>query len=115
MKQDTYYLGSNAGHHARAILVRHHSAVDYIPAEGVSICVKVPSYIAAQDIIIRPSVEIVDTSQPIANLTERKKKTIYGWGLLLPSQRDQSLSLFNQPFIPNDGSVCENISWSTQR
>jgi hypothetical protein len=29
-----------------------------------------PRYITAQDIILPPSVEIVDTSQPIANLTE---------------------------------------------
>nr|AJV90648.1 RNA polymerase alpha subunit [Lolium arundinaceum]WNX95404.1 RNA polymerase alpha subunit [Lolium arundinaceum]WNX95582.1 RNA polymerase alpha subunit [Lolium arundinaceum] len=35
-----------------------------------SICVKGPRYITAQDIILPPSVEIVDTSQPIANLTE---------------------------------------------
>ncbi|VAI73451.1 unnamed protein product [Triticum turgidum subsp. durum] len=35
-----------------------------------SICVKGPRYIIAQDIILPPSVEIVDTAQPIANLTE---------------------------------------------
>ena len=35
-----------------------------------SICVKGPRYITAQDIILPPSIEIVDTSQPIANLTE---------------------------------------------
>ncbi|VAH12927.1 unnamed protein product [Triticum turgidum subsp. durum] len=35
-----------------------------------SICVKGPRYITAQDIILPPSVEIVDTTQPIANLTE---------------------------------------------
>lgn len=35
-----------------------------------SICIKGPRYITAQDIILPPSVEIVDTSQPIANLTE---------------------------------------------
>ncbi|KAF2915308.1 hypothetical protein DAI22_09g021000 [Oryza sativa Japonica Group] len=35
-----------------------------------SICVKGPRYITAQDIILPPSVEIVDTAQPIANLTE---------------------------------------------
>nr|YP_009924183.1 RNA polymerase alpha subunit [Avenella flexuosa]QNC67962.1 RNA polymerase alpha subunit [Avenella flexuosa] len=37
---------------------------------NASICVKGPRYITAQDIILPPSVEIVDTSQPIANLTE---------------------------------------------
>nr|YP_009309024.1 RNA polymerase alpha subunit [Joinvillea ascendens]YP_010293686.1 RNA polymerase alpha subunit [Joinvillea sp. Yi14364]ACT67298.1 RNA polymerase alpha subunit [Joinvillea plicata]AEZ49450.1 RNA polymerase alpha subunit [Joinvillea ascendens]AOS86767.1 RNA polymerase alpha subunit [Joinvillea ascendens]ULQ66490.1 RNA polymerase alpha subunit [Joinvillea sp. Yi14364] len=35
-----------------------------------SICVKGPRYITAQDIISPPSVEIVDTTQHIANLTE---------------------------------------------
>jgi DNA-directed RNA polymerase subunit alpha len=35
-----------------------------------SICVKGPRYITAQDIILPPSVEIVDTTQPIANLRE---------------------------------------------
>nr|YP_010272069.1 RNA polymerase alpha subunit [Hedychium villosum]UKE75497.1 RNA polymerase alpha subunit [Hedychium villosum]WRI58516.1 RNA polymerase alpha subunit [Hedychium villosum var. tenuiflorum] len=35
-----------------------------------SICVKGPKYITAQDIISPPSVEIVDTTQHIANLTE---------------------------------------------
>uniref|UniRef100_A0A452YMF7 DNA-directed RNA polymerase n=2 Tax=Triticinae TaxID=1648030 RepID=A0A452YMF7_AEGTS len=35
-----------------------------------SICVKGPRYITAQDIILPPSVEIVDMAQPIANLTE---------------------------------------------
>nr|YP_009451969.1 RpoA [Phyllorachis sagittata]ARQ28284.1 RpoA [Phyllorachis sagittata] len=35
-----------------------------------SIFVKGPRYITAQDIILPPSVEIVDTTQPIANLTE---------------------------------------------
>ncbi|VAI45973.1 unnamed protein product [Triticum turgidum subsp. durum] len=35
-----------------------------------SICVKGPRYITAQDIILPPSVEIVDTAQPIANLIE---------------------------------------------
>nr|YP_010374768.1 RNA polymerase alpha subunit [Heteranthera callifolia]QXU58203.1 RNA polymerase alpha subunit [Heteranthera callifolia] len=35
-----------------------------------SICVKGPRYVTAQDIISPPSVEIVDTTQHIANLTE---------------------------------------------
>lgn len=35
-----------------------------------SICVKGPRCITAQDIILPPSVEVVDTAQPIANLTE---------------------------------------------
>jgi DNA-directed RNA polymerase subunit alpha len=35
-----------------------------------SICVKGPRYITAQDIILPPSVEIVDTTQPIANLKD---------------------------------------------
>nr|YP_010268912.1 RNA polymerase alpha subunit [Alocasia cucullata]YP_010573971.1 RNA polymerase alpha subunit [Caladium praetermissum]QVV96626.1 RNA polymerase alpha subunit [Xanthosoma sagittifolium]UIG88405.1 RNA polymerase alpha subunit [Alocasia cucullata]UZH93730.1 RNA polymerase alpha subunit [Caladium praetermissum] len=35
-----------------------------------SICVKGPRYITAQDIILPPSVEIVDTTQHIATLTE---------------------------------------------
>uniref|UniRef100_A0A8R7QMZ3 DNA-directed RNA polymerase n=1 Tax=Triticum urartu TaxID=4572 RepID=A0A8R7QMZ3_TRIUA len=35
-----------------------------------SICVKGPRYITAQDIILPPSVEIIDTAQPIANLIE---------------------------------------------
>ncbi|KAF0925348.1 hypothetical protein E2562_016039, partial [Oryza meyeriana var. granulata] len=35
-----------------------------------SICIKGPRYITAQDIILPPSVEIVDMAQPIANLTE---------------------------------------------
>ncbi|RCV04520.1 hypothetical protein SETIT_1G007500v2 [Setaria italica] len=35
-----------------------------------SICVKGPRYITAQDIILPPSIEIVDTIQPIANLRE---------------------------------------------
>ena len=35
-----------------------------------SICFKGPGYVTAQDIILPPSVEIVDTAQPIANLTE---------------------------------------------
>nr|YP_009246136.1 RNA polymerase alpha subunit [Distichlis spicata]AMB36034.1 RNA polymerase alpha subunit [Distichlis spicata] len=35
-----------------------------------SICVKGPRYITAQDIILPPSVEIVDTTQPIANLRD---------------------------------------------
>nr|UYF13814.1 RNA polymerase alpha subunit [Coelogyne chen-tsii] len=35
-----------------------------------SICVRGPKYITAQDIISPPSVEIVDTTQHIANLTE---------------------------------------------
>uniref|UniRef100_A0A0E0LYU2 DNA-directed RNA polymerase n=1 Tax=Oryza punctata TaxID=4537 RepID=A0A0E0LYU2_ORYPU len=37
---------------------------------NVSICVKGPRYITAQDIILPSSVEIVDTALPIANLTE---------------------------------------------
>nr|YP_009996552.1 RNA polymerase alpha subunit [Oberonioides microtatantha]QNQ66029.1 RNA polymerase alpha subunit [Oberonioides microtatantha] len=36
-----------------------------------SICVRGPKYITAQDIISPPSVEIVDTTQHIANLTEQ--------------------------------------------
>nr|YP_010480896.1 RNA polymerase alpha subunit [Polygala hongkongensis]UVN15732.1 RNA polymerase alpha subunit [Polygala hongkongensis] len=35
-----------------------------------SICVKGPGYVTAQDIILPPSVEIVDNTQYIANLTE---------------------------------------------
>jgi hypothetical protein len=35
-----------------------------------SICDKGPRYITAQDIILPPSVETVDTTQPIANLRE---------------------------------------------
>nr|WIL07810.1 RNA polymerase alpha subunit [Ammopiptanthus mongolicus] len=35
-----------------------------------SICVKGPGYVTAQDIILPPSVEIVDNTQHIANLTE---------------------------------------------
>nr|AYW12089.1 RNA polymerase alpha subunit [Burmannia disticha] len=35
-----------------------------------SICVSGPRYVTAQDIILPPSVEIVDTTQHIANLTE---------------------------------------------
>nr|QHN53101.1 RNA polymerase alpha subunit [Droguetia iners] len=35
-----------------------------------SICVKGPGYVTANDIILPPSVEIVDKTQPIANLTE---------------------------------------------
>nr|YP_009756754.1 RNA polymerase alpha subunit [Trophis scandens]QCA41380.1 RNA polymerase alpha subunit [Trophis scandens] len=35
-----------------------------------SICVKGPRYVTAQDIILPPSVEIVDNTQHIANLTE---------------------------------------------
>ena len=35
-----------------------------------SICVRGPKYVTAQDIILPPSVEIVDTTQHIANLTE---------------------------------------------
>ncbi|RCV33156.1 hypothetical protein SETIT_7G059900v2 [Setaria italica] len=38
--------------------------------KDASICVKGPRYITAQDIILPPSVEIVDTTQPIANLRE---------------------------------------------
>nr|YP_009864272.1 DNA-directed RNA polymerase alpha chain [Philesia magellanica]ANO44844.1 RNA polymerase alpha subunit [Philesia magellanica]QKE32267.1 DNA-directed RNA polymerase alpha chain [Philesia magellanica] len=37
---------------------------------GASICVRGPRYVTAQDIILPPSVEIVDTTQHIANLTE---------------------------------------------
>nr|QXO04233.1 RNA polymerase alpha subunit [Goodyera seikomontana] len=37
---------------------------------AASICVRGPKYITAQDIILPPSVEIVDTTQHIANLTE---------------------------------------------
>jgi DNA-directed RNA polymerase alpha subunit len=36
----------------------------------VSICVKSPRYITDQDIILPPSVEIVDMTQPITNLRE---------------------------------------------
>nr|YP_009861236.1 RNA polymerase alpha subunit [Orontium aquaticum]QIU82927.1 RNA polymerase alpha subunit [Orontium aquaticum] len=39
-------------------------------ARDASICVKGPRYITAQDIILPPSVEIVDTTQHIATLTE---------------------------------------------
>nr|YP_009752782.1 RNA polymerase subunit alpha [Cyclantheropsis parviflora]QIT05432.1 RNA polymerase subunit alpha [Cyclantheropsis parviflora] len=35
-----------------------------------SICIKGPGYVTAQDIILPPSVEIVDNTQHIANLTE---------------------------------------------
>nr|YP_010828769.1 RNA polymerase alpha subunit [Zygophyllum obliquum]WFF46596.1 RNA polymerase alpha subunit [Zygophyllum obliquum] len=35
-----------------------------------SICVKGPGYVTAQDIILPPSVEIIDNTQNIANLTE---------------------------------------------
>nr|UZC33114.1 RNA polymerase alpha subunit [Tofieldia yoshiiana var. kanwonensis] len=38
--------------------------------QGASVCIKGPGYITAQDIISPPSVEIVDTRQHIANLTE---------------------------------------------
>ena len=37
---------------------------------NASICVKGPGYVTAQDIILPPSVEIVDNTQYIANLTE---------------------------------------------
>nr|YP_009718143.1 RNA polymerase alpha subunit [Hesperomeles pernettyoides]QGM83988.1 RNA polymerase alpha subunit [Hesperomeles pernettyoides] len=37
---------------------------------NASICVKGPEYVTAQDIILPPSVEIVDNTQYIANLTE---------------------------------------------
>jgi DNA-directed RNA polymerase subunit alpha len=37
---------------------------------NASICVKGPGYVTAQDIILPPSVEIVDNTQHIANLTE---------------------------------------------
>ena len=37
---------------------------------GASICVKGPRYVTAQDIILPPSVQIVDNTQHIANLTE---------------------------------------------
>nr|QSV09639.1 RNA polymerase alpha subunit [Veratrum japonicum] len=35
-----------------------------------SICVRGPRYVTAQDIVVPPSVEIIDTTQHIANLTE---------------------------------------------
>nr|QGA86283.1 RNA polymerase alpha subunit [Tachigali odoratissima] len=38
--------------------------------QDASICVKGPGYVTAQDIILPPSVEIVDNTQHIANLTE---------------------------------------------
>nr|AGE93487.1 RNA polymerase alpha subunit [Xiphidium caeruleum] len=38
--------------------------------KDASICVRGPKYVTAQDIISPPSVEIVDTTQHIANLTE---------------------------------------------
>lgn len=38
--------------------------------QDASICVKGPGYVTAQDIILPPSVEIVDNTQYIANLTE---------------------------------------------
>ena len=38
--------------------------------KNASICVRGPRYVTAQDIILPPSVEIVDTTQHIANLTE---------------------------------------------
>jgi DNA-directed RNA polymerase subunit alpha len=38
---------------------------------SASICVKGPQSITAQDIILPPSVEIVDDTQHIANLTEK--------------------------------------------
>nr|ARD00321.1 RNA polymerase alpha subunit [Geum elatum] len=37
---------------------------------NASICVKGPGYVTAQDIILPPSVEIIDNTQYIANLTE---------------------------------------------
>ena len=37
---------------------------------NASICIKGPGYVTAQDIILPPSVEIVDNTQHIANLTE---------------------------------------------
>ncbi|KAI5316979.1 hypothetical protein L3X38_036686 [Prunus dulcis] len=37
---------------------------------NVSICIKGPGHVTAQDIILPPSVEIVDNTQHIANLTE---------------------------------------------
>nr|YP_009912675.1 RNA polymerase alpha subunit [Agrimonia pilosa]YP_010222356.1 RNA polymerase alpha subunit [Agrimonia nipponica]YP_010468970.1 RNA polymerase alpha subunit [Agrimonia eupatoria]QTX96651.1 RNA polymerase alpha subunit [Agrimonia pilosa var. nepalensis]UED14905.1 RNA polymerase alpha subunit [Agrimonia coreana]ARC97690.1 RNA polymerase alpha subunit [Agrimonia pilosa]QJW34433.1 RNA polymerase alpha subunit [Agrimonia pilosa]QLJ92381.1 RNA polymerase alpha subunit [Agrimonia pilosa] len=37
---------------------------------NASICVKGPGYVTAQDIILPPSVEIIDNTQHIANLTE---------------------------------------------
>ena len=37
---------------------------------NASICVKGPGYVTAQDIILPPSIEIVDNTQHIANLTE---------------------------------------------
>nr|YP_010538986.1 RNA polymerase alpha subunit [Datisca cannabina]UYF12847.1 RNA polymerase alpha subunit [Datisca cannabina] len=39
-------------------------------SRDASICVKGPGYVTAQDIILPPSVEIVDNTQHIANLTE---------------------------------------------
>nr|QKW88394.1 RNA polymerase alpha subunit [Tradescantia pallida] len=38
--------------------------------KNASICVRGPKYVTAQDIILPPSAEIVDTTQHIANLTE---------------------------------------------
>nr|YP_010474877.1 RNA polymerase alpha subunit [Corydalis decumbens]UVH69164.1 RNA polymerase alpha subunit [Corydalis decumbens] len=39
-------------------------------SRNASICVKGPGYVTAQDIILPPSVEMVDTTQHIASLTE---------------------------------------------
>nr|QXO03287.1 RNA polymerase alpha subunit [Erythrodes blumei] len=65
---------------------------------AASICVRGPKYITAQDIISPPSVEIVDTTQHIANLTEP-----IDFFLELQIKRDRGYR-FNSTKNSHDGS-----------
>uniref|UniRef100_UPI0030FF0461 RNA polymerase alpha subunit n=1 Tax=Zippelia begoniifolia TaxID=126646 RepID=UPI0030FF0461 len=63
-----------------------------------SICVRGPRYVTAQDIILPPSVEIVDATQHIANLTEQ-----VGLCIKLQIERDRGYSM-KTPNNYQDGS-----------
>nr|YP_009996401.1 RNA polymerase alpha subunit [Euscaphis japonica]QNQ65771.1 RNA polymerase alpha subunit [Euscaphis japonica] len=65
-----------------------------------SICIKGPGYVTAQDIILPPSVEIVDNTQHIASLTEPMDLCI---GLQIERNRGYSIKTPNN-FHFQDGS-----------
>nr|WLF86431.1 RNA polymerase alpha subunit [Anemone rivularis var. flore-minore] len=72
-----------------------------------SICVKGPGYVTAQDIISPPSVEIVDTTQHIANLTEPidfciglQIESNRGYRMKTPNNAEEGSYPINAVFMP---------------
>ena len=65
-----HYFDSNKKEHYQSVSKKDYLISNLYGISGASICVKGPWYVTAQDIILPPSVQIVDNTQHIANLME---------------------------------------------